>query len=196
MTDYREANYDEEVAYSFEAGVDDPHMSVKDEFSGEWMHYSYWANEDAGTWCYVEHDDSGNWLAPVSRWDCAAVGLRLDFPIQDKWTVKKLRAIAKERGHKRISKLKKAELVKLLRNEEIEQARTIPERIGRASAEEALDQIALFSSLEEALDNYLVNASDTLGEQGFLTERDASDMAHGFEAVLIERRIADRPHGL
>jgi hypothetical protein len=195
MTDYREANYDEDAAYTFEAGVDDPHMSVCDECSGEWMHYSYWSN-DAGKWCYVEHDDSGNWLAPVSRWDCAAIGLRLDFPVQEKWTVKKLRAVAKERGCTRISKLKKAELFKLLRDEEIIQARTPAEIIGRSNAEEALDQLALFSSLEEALDNYLVNASDALGEQGFLTERDASDMAHGFEAVLIERRISDRPHGL
>jgi hypothetical protein len=195
MTDYREATYDENVGWAFEFGCVETELDVHDAYSDTWIRYSRWSNDD-GVWCYVEHDDTGDCMAPVSRWDCAAVGLRLDFPIQDKWTVKKLRAIAKERGHKRISKLKKAELIKLLRNEEIEESRTVPERIGRASAEEALDQIALFSSLEEALDNYLVNASDTLGEQGFLTERDASDMAHGFEAVLIERRIADRPHGL
>jgi hypothetical protein len=195
MIDYREATYDENTGWTFEFGCVETELDVHDAFSDTWIRYSRWSNDD-GAWCYVEHDDTGDMTAPLSRWACGELGLRLDFPVSEKWAVKKLRAIAKERGHKRISKMKKAELFTLLRNAEIEQARTPAERIGRASAEEALDQLSLFSSLEEALDNYLVNASDTLGEQGLLTERDASDMAHGFEAVLIERRISDRPHGL
>ena len=201
QSDFREKTYNEAVFASFAFGVDDAIMSVLDAFSGERILYTYWTDEERfpGQWCYVGHDEFGNYYEAIPSYACAEIGLRLDFPVSDKYTVAKLRLIAKERGIKGLSRAKKADVLAALRKFEaqwIEWDRTEAERIGRANAEEALDQIALFSSLEEALDNYLVNASDTLGEQGLLSERDASDMQHGFEAVLIERRIGERPHGL
>jgi hypothetical protein len=103
-------------------------------------------------------------------------------------TVKELKEIAKARGLKGYSKMKKAQLVKLLR--------TPAEVVGNFKANEALDQVGFYSNTREALETYFIDLGDVLAGMGLTRDIDFKLAENAFRAVLIERKVAERPRGL
>jgi hypothetical protein len=114
MYNYSAESYDSEIFITFEFGVDDPIMTT-DELAD--LHISYWSDDNAGTWCYVEHDSAGDYYAPVAFGDVKNLGLRIDSPVEENWTVAQLRTEARARCFKRFAKMKKHELISLLAND-------------------------------------------------------------------------------
>lgn len=68
--------------------------------------------------------------------------------------------------------------------------------LGRSNALEAIDQAEEYQTLAEALDAYVVNLGDSLTELGLRNDVNERAALRGFEAVLIERGISERPVGM
>lgn len=187
MQDFNSNNYDSSIFINFEFGCDDAWKTTSKEFD---LHISYWSDDKAGSWCYVEHDSTGDYYAPVSMGDVEALGLRIDFPVTAKWTVARMKKAAKARGFKGYAKMKKAALLAMLTHVEP----TEVEKLGTTAAKTALDQVLAYGHLADALDAYFLNLSDTLNEMGIPEMYVSAYVA--FEVVLAEAGIEYRPHGL
>jgi hypothetical protein len=186
MDNYKSDDYDSSIFINFVFGVG--YTSFSDTVND--IHISHWEDKNAGSWCYVEHDSTGDYYGPVAMGDVESLGLRIDFPVTAKWSVQRMKKAAKSRGFKGYSKMKKAELLAMLTYV----APTEVEQLGTEAAKTALDQVETHGSLADAVDAYFLNLSDTLTELGKVDEYPAAYKA--FEAVLVAEGVNYRPHGL